>query len=404
MELTLLQQTLIWSFVIAFIMGAVVTKTNFCTMGAVSDWVNIKDTGRMRAWIFAIGLAILGIAILNGLSVLDISLAESHETGKPPYLIPQFSWLRHVLGGLLFGIGMTLGSGCGNKTFVRIGSGNFKSVIVFLAMGIGAYLMIYTDYGYIIFLSWLPVIDLSAMGLNSQSIGELVSHATGLGATAAYTTALIIGGLFITFSFASSDFRSSFDNVLGGTVVAIAVILAWYVTAGPLGQTLIDEVAFLDTPPYDVGAQSFTFVKPTGQFYYWVENGFAFSVLSFSLLAGFGVIVGSFTYSLFSKSFRVEWFVDKNDFLRHLIGGLMMGIGGVLSLGCTFGQAITGASTLALGSFVTFVFIVLGAALSMKTQYYQMVYEDEATIGKALVTALCDFKLLPSKLRQFDDI
>ncbi len=44
------QSIFLWStFAIALIMGAVVNKTNFCTMGAVSDWVNMNETGRMRA-------------------------------------------------------------------------------------------------------------------------------------------------------------------------------------------------------------------------------------------------------------------------------------------------------------------------------------------------------------------
>ena len=40
-------------FAAAFVMGAVANKTNFCTMGAVSDLVNMGDSGRMRAWMLA---------------------------------------------------------------------------------------------------------------------------------------------------------------------------------------------------------------------------------------------------------------------------------------------------------------------------------------------------------------
>ena len=43
-----------------------------------------------------------------------------------------------------------------------------------------------------------------------------------------------------------------------------------------------------------------------------------------------------------------------------------MGIGGVLALGCTIGQAITGILTLALGSFITFGAIVIGAVIGLK--------------------------------------
>ena len=404
MDLTLFEQTLGWGFVIALLMGAVVCKTNFCTMGAVSDWVNISDTGRMRAWVFSIAVAIVGIAVLDAFAAVDMSLADNGATGKPPYGTPQFVWLRYILGGLLFGIGMTLGSGCGNKTLVRIGGGNLKSVVVFLAMGAGAYAMIYTDFGHTVFIGWMPVVDLGSFGMTSQGVDEAVARLAGGGSAAAYAVAAIIGGLLLWWVFASADFRASFNNILGGFAVGAAVTAAWYVTAGPLGQTLLDEIEFLDTVPYDAGAQSFTFVKPTAQFFYWMQEGFAAAVVSFALVVAFGVVFGSFLYSALAGKLRVEWFANLSDFARHVAGGLLMGLGGVLSLGCTFGQAITGASTLALGAFITFFFIVFGAAAAMKVQFYRMVHEAEATLPKTLVTVLADFRLVPASWRKLERV
>jgi len=49
-----------------------------------------------------------------------------------------------------------------------------------------------------------------------------------------------------------------------------------------------------------------------------------------------------------------------------------MGFGGICALGCTIGQAITGFSTLALGSIITFVCIVAGSAATMKWQYWRI--------------------------------
>lgn len=405
MDLTLFEQVLLWGFAISLVMGAVVSKTNFCTMGAVSDWINIADTGRLRAWLFSIAIAMLGVAALDSAAIVDMTLVDSGETGKPPYGTPQFVWLRYILGGILFGIGMTLGSGCGNKVLIRIGGGNLKSVIVFLAMGVGAYLMIYTDFGHIVFISWMPVIDMGSFGLVSQGVDEIIRRvADSESATWGYVTALLIGIFLLVVAFASVDFRSRFDNIFGGAAVGLAVIAAWYVTAGPLGRALLEELAFLDTVPYDAGAQSFTFVKPSGQFFYWMQEGFSLSILSFALVAGLGVIAGSFLYSALTGSLRLENFADTADFIRHLIGGLMMGIGGVLSLGCTFGQAITGASTLALGSFITFASIVFGAAFALKFQYYQMVYGNDTTVLKTLLTVFADFRLVPSSWRRLESI
>jgi uncharacterized membrane protein YedE/YeeE len=81
-----------------------------------------------------------------------------------------------------------------------------------------------------------------------------------------------------------------------------------------------------------------------------------------------------------------------------------MGFGGTLALGCTIGQGITGISTLATGSFLTFVAIVFGSALTMKIQYYKMVYEEEAGFISALVASLADFHLLPNALRKLDKV
>jgi hypothetical protein len=121
-------------------------------------------------------------------------------------------------------------------------------------------------------------------------------------------------------------------------------------------------------------------------------------------MALLGVIAGSFLWSLINRSFRIEWFASFGDFVNHLVGAILMGFGGVLAMGCTIGQGITGVSTLAVGSFVTLISIILGSALTMKVQYYKMVYEDEASVFSALVTSLADMHLLPNSLRKHEAV
>ncbi|HKK05722.1 MAG TPA: YeeE/YedE family protein [Gammaproteobacteria bacterium] len=401
-------EVLLWGFGIAVVMGAVVNKTNFCTMGAVSDLVNMGDTGRIRSWVFAMSVAVAGVLILQAVGMVDAKLAVSGSDSFPPYRTAMFAWPRYIVGGLLFGIGMTLGSGCGNKTMVRIGAGNIKSLMVFIMMAIGAYLMMYTNFMGYVFLPWMQplFVDLSRHGITSQGLGDIGSGILHLsdGMMLRYILGGVLAVLLVAWTVRSDDFRGRFDNILGGAVVGLAVVAAWYVTAGPLGQTWLSDAMFMDQPPLHTGAQSFTFVSPSGDFLNWLSGGAATRLVSFGLMAAAGVTVGSFLWALIRRSFRIEWFSSFKDFINHTVGGFLMGIGGVLGMGCTIGQGVTGISTLALGSFMTFGSIVLGAALTMKIQYYKMVYEDEATFAKALVTSLVDMRLLPKGLRKLEAV
>ncbi len=401
-------QILLSAFGITLIMGAIANKTNFCTMGAVSDAVNMGDTGRMRAWFMAAAVAILGVMGLQLAGISDMSVTASGETAIPPYRTATFAWPRYILGGLLFGIGMTIGSGCGNKNLLRVGGGNIKSIFVLLAMGFTAYLMLFTNFGYNVFLKWMTplFVDFSSFGVADQSVSTLIGSALGIDnpKLLEYIVATVIGLGVILWAFKSKDFRNNFDNILAAIVVGLAVVAAWYVTTGPMGQQWLEEVEFMDERPLAVGAQALTFVQPTGQFYHWAKGGFNSNLVSFAMMAGLGALVGSFLYSILFRKFRIEWFAGWRDFINHIAGGLLMGIGGVLGMGCTVGQGISGVSTLALGSFLTMASIIFGSALTMKMQYYKLVYEDEAGLFKTLAASLADLKLWPNSLRQLEKV
>ncbi|MGV6859827.1 MAG: YeeE/YedE family protein [bacterium] len=405
MEIT--TEILIWAFGIALLMGAIANKTNFCTMGAVSDAVNMGDTGRLRAWMFALAIAILGVMGMTYLGIADVSLTASNDTANPPYRTATFAWPRYMLGGLMFGVGMTLGSGCGNKTLLRLGGGNIKSLFVLLAMGAAAYAMIFTNFSYTAFLQWMQpaFVDLSLHDISDQSIPTVLASMFSIESPSfPYVVAAVVGGSLLLWALASKDFIGSFDNILGGLAVGLAVVAGWWVTIGPKGQALLEEMEMMDEPPFAAGAQSFTFVQPSGHLLRWAETGFASSLISFALVAAAGVVVGSLLYSLLARKFNIEWFSSWKDFATHMIGGVLMGLGGVLAMGCTIGQGVTGASTLAMGSFLALISIIIGSALTMKVQLYKMVYEEEASLGKALLTGMADLKLLPNRLRKFDAI
>jgi hypothetical protein len=408
---------LLWGgFLIALVLGAVVNKTNFCTMGAVSDLVNIGDTGRMRAWLFAIAIAVLGVAVLEYVGLVDAT------STFPPYRGGNLLLGENILGGLLFGIGMTLASGCGNKTLVRIGAGNLKSVVVFMVIALIAYFMINPFPGSdktlmsLLFYDWIRPLSLD-LGA-SQDLGYLLGG--GSAPTARLAIGVVLGLVLLGFAIKSVDFRGSRDNILGGLVVGLAVLGAWYLTSnirvasfdGDVSlaeyyqqwELLADSDAGKPAQGRPLAPQSYTFINPMGQTLGYAAGGFERALLNFGVMAVLGVVLGSLLWALLSRGFRIEWFSSFRDALNHLIGAVLMGFGGTLAMGCTIGQGITGVSTLAIGSLVTFIAILLGSALTMKVQYYKMVYEDDASIGKALITGLVDLRLLPERLRRLEAV
>jgi uncharacterized membrane protein YedE/YeeE len=374
MTLTIHHQVLFSVFAVAAVMGAVANKTNFCTMGAVSDWINIGDTGRMRAWVFSMAVALLGVLGLEAAGVVNL-YAETF----PPYRTANFAWLRYLLGGLLFGIGMTLGSGCGNKTLVRVGSGNLKSLLVLAVASVAAYFMLWSALFEKAFLSWIgpTTVNLAQHGVPNQELSTVLAGMFGLQSVA--WLHLLVGGIVVVgmliFVFRSVDFRGSRDNILGGAVVGLAVIAGWWITGGPWGRQWKEYAEMAIDVPSRVQVQSYTFVSPMGDTARYLLDPDNFLLVNFGVVALAGVIAGSLIYAIATRNFRIEWFASGGDFARHAAGGALMGIGGVLSMGCTVGQAITGISTLAIGSILTFMAIVIGSAGTMKFQYWRMTQE-----------------------------
>ncbi|MGZ5148689.1 MAG: YeeE/YedE family protein [Burkholderiales bacterium] len=374
MEFGIHQQLLLSVVGIALVLGAVGQKTRFCTMGAVSDWVNMGDTGRMRSWVFAMAVALTGVVLLEASGTINLST----ET-FPPYRTANFAWLRYLVGGLMFGIGMTLASGCGNRTLVRIGGGNVKSLTVLCVAALCAYMMLWTPVFETAFLPWIQgtSINLAQHGVPSQEVGSILAGMFGLAPSRALNltvSSLVAIGMF-AWVFRSRDFLDSTDNIVGGAVVGLAVVAGWYLTGGPMGQAWKEFAEMATEIPSRVQTQSFTFVAPMGDTVRYLLRPTQFTLINFGVVALTGVILGAFLFAIPSKGFRYERFFTFKDFAAHALGGALMGVGGVVAMGCTIGQAVSGVSTLAAGSILAFFAMVIGAVATIKYQYWRMMQE-----------------------------
>ena len=347
-------------FILGMAFGATAQRTNFCTMGAISDMVFMGEWNRMRAWMLAIAVAIAGSQVMHLAGMVDLN--------KSIYLAANFGWSGAVIGGLLFGFGMTMTGGCGNKTLVRLGAGNLKSLLVALVMGVFAYMTVRGLIGLArVELEGATNIDLKASaGLGSQGIPDMIAAALGMdGATARTIVAAAFVVALLIFCFKSAEFRESKRDIAGGVILGALVPVAWYVT-GVIG---FDE--FEPTP-----LAAISFVNPVGESIQYLMT-FTGATINFGIAVVGGVIAGAFVAAKASGEFRVEAFNDANDMVRHIIGAAIMGIGGIMSLGCTIGQGLSGMSTLALGSLIALVSIIVGGVFGMK-------YLEEGNFGDAL--------------------
>jgi uncharacterized protein len=356
-------QILLFAFLLSMALGAIAQKTHFCTMGAVSDVLNMGDWTRMRQWALAIGVAMSGFAMLSYFGQIDAS--------KTIHANNRWIWLSALLGGVMFGFGMVLASGCGSKTLVRVGTGSLKSLIVMLVMGIAAFA---TLKG---LTAVARVATVDTVAVEFPHVANLSYLAASLFDSDAKLMALVLGlglgGVLMVWALVGAAFFR-FDNLLAGLGIGSLVVAMWWVS-GHVGfveeHPVTLESVYLATNSGRI--ESLSFVAPIAYLLDWL---LLFSDKSKALTVGIvsvlGVIVGSFVSARLTRTFRWEGFGNVEDVANHLVGGLLMGVGGVTAMGCTVGQGLTGLSTLGLTSIVAFASILGGAVLAFRYQIWRL--------------------------------
>jgi uncharacterized membrane protein YedE/YeeE len=359
-----LSHQVIWlSFIVCVFLGGLMQKTGFCTMGAVSDFFIMSRTTRLKQWFMAIGVAIIGVAVMSFFGLID--------TSKSIYTANRFLYASTVVGSILFGIGMILASGCGSKTLIRIGGGNLKSVVVFLILGLTAFITLRGVLG----VFRVATLDTFFITFNTpQDLPSLLNDYVSLGKpTLHLLLALAIGGLFLLYSLTGKASRS-LENITAGAGVGLAICAIWWIS-GYLGHIAEDpntlEEAFLATNSGRM--ESLSFVSPYAYSLDWLMF---FSDVSKSLTIGImaiaGMLLGSLLVALITNSFRWESFRDAEDTANHMVGAVLMGFGGITALGCTIGQGLSGISTLAVSSFLALPGFIFGAYLGLRYLQYRL--------------------------------
>jgi hypothetical protein len=369
-ELASLTRQVLWAaFLVSMAFGALIQRTGFCTMGAVSDVVTLGDWTRMRQWALAAGVATIGFALLawTGQVSADQTLYSSN----------RWIWLSALVGGGVFGFGMVLASGCASKALVRVGGGNLKALVVVLVLGVAAFA---TLKGITAVWRTQTVDRVAHEFAGPANLAPWAAAALGLDpSTAALLLGLAIGGALVAWAFVGRDFIDG-TNLLAGIGVGASVVAMWWVS-GHLGHVAEHPETLQETflATNSTRAEALSFVSPIAYALDWLmfysdRN----KLLTVGIVSVFGVVAGSAVMALAQRSFRWQGFGGTEDLAHHLTGAVLMGVGGVTAMGCSIGQGVSGVSTLSATSFVAVFAMIGGAVAGVKYQGWRLERQDPA--------------------------
>lgn len=330
---------LIGALVVGVGFGAIARLSAFCFRSAVLELLARRIGFQVRAWAVAMATAVAATQLMVWFGVVDISGSI--------YLSSSLMWLTLIVGGVLFGIGMILARGCGARHMVLLAGGNLRSAVVLSVLGIVAYM---TLRGILAIprtsLEAVGTLDLSTMGYDSQSLAALSGGAE--------IVPLALAGVFVAIA-ALVVLRDGIESrtwpALTGLGIGALIAAGWYVTG---------VIGFDEFEP--VRTESLTFTAPVGNAIQYLMT-YTGSTADFGIVAVGGVIIGAFVIALGRGELALQGFETPHQLLRYSLGGALMGFGGVMALGCTVGQGLSGLSTLSIGSILAVVSITVGAGI-----------------------------------------
>ena len=323
------------------VLGMAARLGRFCTLGAIEDALYANDFRRARMWGVALFVGILGVYALTASGQFD--------TAETVYARTAWNPLASVFGGAVFGYGMALSGHCGYGALARMAGGDLRSFVIIVVMGVSAYMTL-TGPLASMRLAIFPI-EVSSDPQQLESIAVTAASATDLPSG---LIAIAIASGFLAWALWSKEFRSAPRQVYWGAMVGLAIVSGWWGTAH-IAETGFDAIA----------VESHTFTAPLGETILYAMTS-AGGGVGFSIGSVAGVVIGAFLGSLWLGHFRWEACDDPRELRRQIFGAALMGIGGVVAMGCSIGQGLTAFSTLAWSAPVVGLSIVGGAALGLR--------------------------------------
>ncbi len=310
-------------------------------MSAIEDALIGRDYRGAKAWGLAVVVAIASTQLL--------SLSGMADIGSAIYLSSRLHVLGVLLGGLLFGLGMTLVGTCSFGLLVRAGGGDLRAGVSAVLVGVFAFAATSGALSTLrlgLWETWVVTLPVA----RPASLVSIGSAWWGPISTGLIIALFCVAGVWLALKDPRLRLRPRL--LAGAVMLGLAVALGWWTTSQGVDALVLDRV------------ESLSFVAPVGRALLQLMVD-PFRNVGFGVSALLGVVFASGAVAAWRKELRWEAFDDAREMRRHILGAMLMGVGGVLAQGCTIGQGLSAASVLAISAPLFAIMVIVGARIGL---------------------------------------
>lgn len=113
-----------WFIIIASLMGLISQRSRFCIVKSFRDPFMSGESHGTVGVIAGLLVSLVGFTVIKYFTIGDIS-EVSQRARELTWVFPNF-WGKALIGGFIFGLGMTIAGGCAVGTLWRVGEGQIK--------------------------------------------------------------------------------------------------------------------------------------------------------------------------------------------------------------------------------------------------------------------------------------
>ena len=346
--------------VASFLLGYVLRWSRLCWTRALRRTFTIS-TEKTYMDLFLIVLT-MGASFVLMLALLQWHSVDLSET---PYGRAELALGGLILGGFMFGAGMVLVRSCISRQLILIGTGSGRSLLGMVIIMFCLWLI--SHYNPLVILQ--PFLHATTISLDTpQQLSQMVAE-FGIPSWLVHAVYLLGLSFVIVKLWRLGRLEQSSKDIVKVVVKALMIAglltFVWWLTSSELAETARENSEWSDTPHKDLGIQGVSYLQSLLSTLFWgVDDHFqstSFGVGSIIIVMG---LLGTFFFSFVHRDFSLSFNLSLRELPRFLIGNVLLTVGGVIALGCSFGQAITGFSTGSLGSLIM-LFSMLGGYVIM---------------------------------------